>query len=188
MCRSLLPQEPSGDAFAVIEDADCLTVAIVDGVGHGPLAHHAAEAAIDSIRRSLLGKPGAALAEVLEECHQALRATQGAAVGICRLDPNQRSTTYLGVGNTSFLRHPNRNGIGVSLPGIVGYRMRTLRAFDTDLVAGDVYALHTDGVSRLFTPSDYAPMPLSIAVKSALRDHGKITDDAAIVMVRFCAT
>ena len=185
ICRPLLPQEPSGDAFAVIEDADCLTVVIVDGVGHGPLAHTAAHAAVKSIQRTLSRSPRAALGSVLEECHEALRGTQGAAVGLCRFDPRGGSASYLGVGNTTFLRHPNRDGAGVSLPGIVGLRMRTLRAFDTELVSGDLYAFHTDGVARSFTLSDYTQLPLSIAAKQALRNHGKITDDAAILMVRF---
>ncbi len=186
-CRSLLPQEPSGDAFDAIDDASFLTVVIVDGVGHGPLAHAAARAAVESIRASLGRTPGADLCGVLRECHLALRGTPGAAVGLCRFDPERGNASYVGVGNTSFLRYPNRSGTGVSLPGIVGFRMRTLRTFDTELVGGDLYVFHTDGVSRSLDPSAYARMPLQFAAKQALGEHGKLTDDAAVFMLRFRA-
>lgn len=184
-CRPMVPHEPSGDDYAFIEDGACLTVTIVDGVGHGSLANTAARAAIESVTTALARAPGMELADLMRECHQALRGTQGAAVGICRFDPARSTTSYLGVGNTGFLRHPGRSGPGVSLPGIVGFRMRTLRIFSTDLVPGDIYAFHTDGVSKSFSPADYLAGPVDASARRALAEHGKINDDAAVVLVRF---
>ncbi len=184
VCRALSLAEPSGDAWTALF-SECLTIVAVDGVGHGAPAHEAALAAITTARASLERDPLAPLDSVMHACHAALRGTRGAAVGLCRFDPARASASYCGVGNTTFLRHPTRSGTGVSLPGIVGWKMRTVRVFDTTLAPGDLYAFHSDGIASGFSLESYARLPAQQAAEQVLREHGKISDDALIVVVRF---
>lgn len=185
VCRALLPGEPSGDAWEAIASDDCLNVVVVDGVGHGQAAHEAATVAIATTRAMLEREPLAPLGSAMQACHAALRGTRGAAIGLCRFEPARASTSYCGVGNTAFLRYPNRGGLGVSLPGMVGWRMRSVRVFETPLAPGDLYSFHSDGVSSSLALSDYAKLPAQQAAEKALREHGKLTDDAVVLMVRF---
>jgi hypothetical protein len=184
VCRALSLGEPSGDAWTAIE-SESLTIVAVDGVGHGAPAHEAAVAAIATARASLERDPLAPLDSVMQACHSALRGSRGAAVGLCRFEPERGSASYCGVGNTTFLRYPARSGTGVSLPGIVGWRMRTVRVFDTALAPGDLYAFHSDGIGTGVSLSGYVRLSAQQAAEQVLREHGKISDDALIVVVRF---
>lgn len=185
VCQSMTVGEPSGDAWTSVESGGCLTVVVVDGVGHGLPAHEAAAAAIVSARAALERDPLSPLPAIMQRCHAALRGTRGAALALCRFEPAHALASYCGIGNTAFLRHPNRTGLGVSLPGIVGWNMRSVRVFDTSLSHGDLFAFHTDGIASEFLLEDYSALPVQKAAEQAIKRHGKLTDDATVVLVRY---
>ncbi len=63
--------------------------------------------------------------------------------------------------------------------------MRSVRVFEADLAVGDVYSFHTDGVASSFALEQYAVLPACEAATRALNDHGKLIDDATVVIVRY---
>ena len=161
-----------------------MTVLVVDGLGHGPQAEEAAQAAVAETRRLLESQPDTPLERVIQACHRALSGTRGAAVALCRLDPDRGRALFSGVGNISMTMFPERKGVGISLPGVVGYRVRKTRVFETALAAGDTLALFTDGVSSRFSRRKYAGLPLEQMVEQAVAEHGKDHDDVTLLVLQ----
>src|SRR6202035_815002 len=85
----------NGDAWRIDWVAGTCRIAVIDGLGHGPQAAAAAEAALNTLGEYPAFAPSAAL----EACHTALHSTRGAAISIARIDSAARELTYAGVGN-----------------------------------------------------------------------------------------
>ena len=187
LSRPMPGESVCGDGWNVLGSVDCATVAVADGVGHGPLAHEASQLALRTVEQVLVGDPGCPLDGLLRICHDALRGTRGAAVALLRLQPQVRRLAFAGVGNVAFTGRPRRRGLGISLPGMVGAKMRTVRVFESELEPGDQYALWSDGVSSRFRLEPDARRCLPDAVKIGIEEHGKDRDDATLVLVRWAA-
>src|SRR4051794_27460503 len=127
VCQPKPGEEVSGDDWGLNEQERGYTVAVADGLGHGPDAHKAARMAIETLFRDPQGSSPAAL---LESMHNATRATRGAAIGVCELHTSQRLCRFAGVGNIACAvivdakaRHM------VSHNGIVGHSVRKIQEF-----------------------------------------------------------
>jgi serine phosphatase RsbU (regulator of sigma subunit) len=182
--RALRDAEISGDAWRGWAEGGCFTLAVIDGVGHGLAANVAAVRAIAAIDRDLSATPLAPLDALMSGCHRELHGTRGAAVSLCRFDPQAGKVSYCGIGNTSFRRHPARSSPGVSLPGVVGYMLRNIRVFEADMLPDDFFCVHTDGLTDAFPLSGYLRLGAQQAADRALQEHRKTTDDATVVMLR----
>lgn len=175
----------SGDGWAVAANGH-LTALVVDGLGHGPEAAAAAQAAI-----SVFGpRPEVGLERLLQRAHEAMRGTRGGVLAICAIDPAVGELTYAGVGNITgrLLRGPESQGL-VSHDGTVGTQLSPPRArlwahrWNRDATV----VMASDGLGRHWDLSAY-PGLLSHdpAVVAAVlhRDHARGTDDATVVVVR----
>ncbi|MGW7535983.1 SpoIIE family protein phosphatase [Amycolatopsis sp. NPDC054798] len=175
-----------GDAVAVAETAGSWNVVVADGLGHGPDAAEAADAAI----RVFGQNPERPLPHQLTSMHRALRATRGAAVALARITPHR--VDFCGVGNVSgtALSGSGRPGLLLSIPGIVGFTLPNPQVRRAPLGTGDVVVLHTDGVgpgwrnpppgSRLAArPGD----ALLLAAELVHR-HRNPRDDAAMIALQ----
>lgn len=137
---------------------------VIDGLGHGPLAAQAAEAALAVVQADA-ATPGADGSpwRLLRRLDGALRSTRGAAVGLAHLQAGQ--LRHAGVGNTRGLRW--RDGQALRLAsryGIVGDGDAGSGPTDEhrpeppestlDLQPGDWLLLFTDGLDeRLHLPA-----------------------------------
>lgn len=177
----------SGDAWcASLADGGArATLLVADGLGHGPDAAQAADAAV-----ALLDGGGArgAPSGVLAAAHGALRGTRGAAAAVAVLDGQARTVTFAGAGNISgrLLSGVDDRSL-LSQHGTLGLQMRT----PTDLVypwpAHACVVLHSDGIaSRWQLGPDMALLQCDPAVIAAwlLRDHVRGRDDATVVVAR----
>src|SRR5687768_10085335 len=119
----------SGDAWAAWELAGRWRVGVVDGLGHGPLASEAAQAALVSMGQSL----ELSVTEALERCHAALSGTRGAAVSVAEIDLTRGVLTYGGVGNVEArVWQAGESGRGtrpIVYRGVVGHTLPRLRAY-----------------------------------------------------------
>lgn len=176
-------EQVSGDACCITWYDQCCRIAVIDGLGHGPAAAQAAQAAVRRLNEQPTLNPAAAL----EACHAALVGTRGAAISIVRLDLANRQLTFAGIGNVD-----GRSGAGASTMrlspyrGIVGSTRHQIRSFDYPLAADWWLLLHTDGVSnRLELPH------LTGADAAMLQSHAdhllarwsRSTDDATVLLV-----
>lgn len=132
--RPISGESVCGDAWAVrtvAGDSDgghpALPVMLCDGLGHGPLAERASQAAVRAFHAAHDLSPEGVLGAV----HRALRGTRGGAVAVARIEPAAKRVLYCGIGNVSgFLVHDGGRRALLSAPGIVGAHMRRLRTFE----------------------------------------------------------
>jgi hypothetical protein len=172
----------SGDAWAVDWHGGVCRIAVVDGLGHGPEAAAAAQAAL----KALQAQPDLDPAEALRLCHRALAGTRGAAISVAAIDLVAARLTYAGVGNIeAHLRQRGQRQRPIAYRGIVGYALPTIRPAEFTLEADWLLVMHTDGVSArldldcLVEFTDRQPQALADA---ALRRVRQQTDDATVVV------
>ncbi|CAM5632130.1 ATP-binding SpoIIE family protein phosphatase [Streptomyces atroolivaceus] len=169
-----------------VSDEEALLVMFCDGLGHGPLAGRAAQAAVAAFRSSTAEQPEA----ILTAIHKALRGGRGGAVSVVRIEPRTGSVYFCGVGNVStFVVDPvsgTRRSL-LSAPGIVGHHMPTLRTVRQDLPRGAALIMHSDGLSERWKATampgflDHSPL---VAAAQLLREAGVRRDDAGVVVAK----
>jgi anti-sigma regulatory factor (Ser/Thr protein kinase) len=173
-----------GDAWAVAAVADGIKVIVVDGLGHGPLAHDAAEAAVRAFR-SAIARP---LPEALERVHDALRSTRGAAVALAAIDVRRRVVTFTGIGNiTGAVLGDGPARHMVSHGGIAGHGAVRIQPFTYPWPERGMLVMCSDGITTQWSLDPYPGLrqrdPALIA-GVLYRDHGRGRDDATVVVVR----
>jgi anti-sigma regulatory factor (Ser/Thr protein kinase) len=171
-------EQESGDAWGVIEDADGLTVAIVDGLGHGPDAAKAAATSLHTIAEAGPAGPVA----LLDQLNRRLAGGRGAVAGIARLAGGEIS--YGGVGNIG----ARLAGHGlVSSMGTLGLSQRLRpQAAVTPWRPHSLFAAHSDGIRSSWDLSRYPGLTRhDPAVMAALiwRDAATRGDDSAVVIM-----
>lgn len=154
-----------------------------DGLGHGPMAAMAAQAAVQAFRSGSARTPE----RVVEEVHRALRGTRGAAIAVARLEPDGR-VLFCGIGNiTAAVVTAESRANLLSHPGIVGHQMRQLRTYEHHVPAHGALVMHSDGLSERWTPGDLAALlhhPPAVIATGLLRHAGTRRDDASVVVAK----
>ncbi|MFE3267956.1 ATP-binding protein [Streptomyces sp. NPDC059215] len=154
-----------------------------DGLGHGPMAALAGQAAAQALRTSTARTPE----EIMQHVHRALRGTRGAAVAIARIEADGR-VLFCGVGNvTAAVVTAGTRANLLSHPGIVGHQMRQLRTYEQHMPAHAALVLHSDGLSDRWTPGDLSgllPHRPAVIAAGLLRLAGTRRDDASVVVAR----
>jgi serine phosphatase RsbU (regulator of sigma subunit) len=177
-------EQVSGDAWTVEQAGAISRVALVDGLGHGPLAAAAAAAALAALRAQPELGPSAAL----QACHAALRGTRGAAVSIAAVDATRGRLSFVGVGNVEARVWTNgRVERPIAYRGIVGLSMPVARVVEVGLVAPWALMIHSDGISSRVDPGDLSAVSagdLQAHADALLATWGRVNDDATLVLVR----
>ncbi|MFD6284811.1 ATP-binding SpoIIE family protein phosphatase [Streptomyces sp. NPDC060205] len=160
-----------------------LLVMSCDGLGHGPMAAAAAQAAARAFRTGTARTPE----QAMEQVHRALRGTRGAAVAIARLEPDGR-LLFCGVGNitAALVTRTSRTTL-LSHPGIAGHQMHQLRTYEHHLPADAVLVMHSDGLSDRWNHTDLAGLlhhPPTVIASALLRQAGTRRDDASAVTAK----
>jgi hypothetical protein len=173
----------SGDGWALSATPDALTLMVIDGLGHGPLAQNAATAAVEAVRDVDPMSPSHHLRGV----HAALRGTVGAAGAVARIDATHKTVDFCGRGNIegSLVIDNRRSGL-VSYPGVVGQGSPTFRTYRHVVPGQARLVMHTDGVRANWSPANYPGLfqrhPALIAAV-LFRDCWRQSDDALIVVI-----
>jgi len=181
-------EEFCGDAWSAHADAGGRTVLVVDGLGHGPEAATAAQAAVREFQRCRAEPPQA----IVEALHQALRPTRGGAVAVARIDDASDTVSYAGVGNIAAALAGAGGGLRrlVSHNGTAGLNARRIQAFEYPGARNGLLVMHSDGISASWSLDRYPGLarahPLLVA-GVLYHHHSRGRDDAAIVVTR-CIT
>ncbi len=184
ICVPKPTEEQSGDSWMSVVTRDTVTIAIIDGLGHGPLAAEASTAAVRVFREHV----DESLDQMLQEAHGVLRPTRGAAVGIARIHMGQNRLDFAGVGNIAgTIATDDAMRRVVSLNGIVGHEMRKVQIFSYPWSASSILILQSDGISANWNAATYPGLlrrdPTLIAAV-LYRDHCRGTDDATVVVAK----
>lgn len=180
--HSLHDDPHCGDSWALaLHDGD-VSAMLVDGLGHG---EDAEEAALSG-RAAFVGQPFNTPHLLMEDMHQAMRASRGGAVAIARFDARRDRLDFAGIGNISAsLVTPEKTRGLTSHPGIVGAQYRKIQTFDYAPVNANLLILHSDGLQSRWNLRDYPGLvqrhPAVIATVLH-RDFSRGRDDATVLV------
>lgn len=183
-----LPIDPAGcgDGWALVVDGEGLTLLLVDGLGHGAKAELAANAAVAVLHGGYDGS----LPDYFLRANQAMRATRGGAVSLCRLDPVKRRLSFGGAGNVEGRVFLQQRSYGLMpRPGTLGVSITApaLRLVESDWEPGATLVLCSDGLRLGFDSalcritSGHDPAVLAALLH---RDGQRGRDDASVVVIR----
>ncbi|HEY7497475.1 MAG TPA: ATP-binding SpoIIE family protein phosphatase [Vicinamibacterales bacterium] len=179
---ALAGEEACGDDWVADVGRHRTSVLVADGLGHGLLAADAAAAAVREFSRDPHRSPAA----MLEDLHNALRATRGAALGVAHIDLEKDLVTFAGLGNIggAIVANGSRKNL-TTHNGIAGYSARHVQEFGYPLPREAVIVLNSDGLGSHWSPADYPGLwvkdPALIA-GAIYRDFTRRRDDATVVV------
>ena len=186
--RALEP--PSGDLHVVVPFPGGALVALLDGLGHGPLAAMASQAA-EPVLKAHASDP---VLQIVQRCHDALQGTRGAVMSIASFSVDNSSVTWTGVGNVDgfLLRKMNASGTANEAMalrgGVVGSQLPPLRATTCTVSTGDTLIMVTDGIRSAFTSGlsvDGSPQEIAEWI---VNRFARETDDAHVDVARYLGT
>lgn len=184
ICVPIAGEEECGDAWAIAANGDSAALLVADGLGHGPDAAIASNAAVKTLELH----PNRSPELLLEAMHQALRPTRGAAAAVMRLEFAGQIVNFAGIGNIAacVVTDSGQKQL-VSHNGIVGNNMRKIQQFALPWPEESVVVMCSDGIGTQWNLNKY---PGLFSCHSALiagviyRDFARERDDATVVAVR----
>jgi anti-sigma regulatory factor (Ser/Thr protein kinase) len=174
----------NGDGWGVKSDTNSVMMMVVDGLGHGPLAAEAAREAERILATNRANTPH----QVVQDMHDALRKTRGAAGAVARIDFAKRLLTFAGVGNVAAaVTAPGfRRGL-VSHNGILGQHTVRVQEFTVPWNDDSVLIMHSDGLRARWNLDEYPGIwSKGPGVMAAVlhRDFGRGRDDATVLIAK----
>jgi phosphoserine phosphatase RsbX len=182
-------QDVSGDVALVIPAPEGALVAVIDGLGHGQEAAHAAQIARDTVYEAV----GTDIVALAHCCHRALASTRGAAVALAYVSTSASTLTWLGVGNvegrlvTGDQRaRPRSANASLRLRrGVIGHQLPAIDTATLDVHRGDLLILSTDGIAPGFGEElDVSGSSQRIAER-ILAEHWTVADDGLVLVLRY---
>lgn len=185
VCVPAPGETESGDAWEVQAHGGRVYFLSVDGLGHGPQAAEAAQAATRAFRERAGQEEAQGL---LESIHAALRSSRGAAAAVAVLDAQRQELVYAGIGNIAgaIVSGTDSHSL-VSLSGIVGLQMRRVQTFTYACPPGALLVLHSDGLGTQWRLDRYPGLTQrapAIIAGVLYRDCKPGRDDASVLVAR----
>jgi len=182
--RSHPGEAVNGDAFVVRHWQASLLVGIIDGLGHGPLAHRAAEAARHYVETHF-DQP---LADIFRGTGRACRATRGVVMALARFDWTAERMAFASVGNveTRLFGTPGARNLVVRR-GVIGLNASVAAVTELGWLPASLLVLASDGIRTNWRPEDFPDLgrePASTGAQRMLRTLARDTDDATVVVVK----
>lgn len=173
-----------GDGWTLALDGERGSVLVADGLGHGPDAAEAAQAAVDVFAED----PFTDCRAFIQQAHARLRSTRGAALAVFQADANEGMVRYAGAGNVQArLVSGVADRTLVTQHGTAGVNIRSVDAAQCAWPAHALLVVYTDGIESRWRSESLAPLlqrdPALVAAV-LLRDHGRGRDDATVVVLR----
>ena len=181
--HSLLNDPCCGDVWSLAVQNGRISVLVVDGLGHGSEAEHAARAG----EAAFAAAPFDAGTIVLEQMHHAMRGTRGGAVAIAQFDSHRDMVRFVGIGNigAAVIGDDRSHGLA-SHAGIVGLQYRKAQAFEHLNATGRLLVMYSDGLQSRWNLRDYPGLAYRHpAIIAALlhRDFCRGRDDVTVLVI-----
>jgi len=185
---ALRGQKASGDLHVVRALEQGVLVAVIDGLGHGEEAQHAARIAAATIAQHQTQS----VIDMVRRCHSALIGTRGCAMSLALINARDETMTWLAIGNVEgVLIRPGKTGPAaretvVMRGGVVGYDLPVLRATVTTLGSGDLLVFATDGIRPEFIERlAKGPQHPKELAEHVMAQYAKHTDDSLVFVGRY---
>jgi negative regulator of sigma-B (phosphoserine phosphatase) len=186
--RTLPGQTVSGDRHVVLSHRRGVSLAVIDGIGHGPEAAKAADLAVETLQLFPEHTP---LAQ-LNCCHLALGNSRGVVMTLAEFNVREQTLTLCGVGNVEATLF--RTALAPGTParedallrgGVVGHQLPAPHASVIPVGPGDILVMASDGLRRDFTREPATRSHLQHLADQLLEKNFKGTDDALVLVARF---
>jgi negative regulator of sigma-B (phosphoserine phosphatase) len=169
-------EDVSGDAALVRHTDRRSLIAVIDALGHGPLAASVAKTAIEHLAAA---KFDAGVRALIDDLHLALRGSRGAAAMLCIVEGER--IEGCGVGNVDLRTYGSRVPV-VLTPGVLGRTLNRVRVFSGTLAAGDRLLFFTDGITSRFDVEPILRMPAREACREFVNRYRRSHDDATVLI------
>ena len=183
ICVPVQGETACGDAWAVRRHEDDVFVLLVDGLGHGPEASKAAQAALSVFHDN----PIVATRELVQKMHFSMQGTRGGAVALARVNRADHALGYCAVGNIAGrLQSSNASRGLMSNNGIVGGQFRRIEEIRYEWNGPARLILHSDGLQTRWSMDAYPGlMQRHPALVAAVlyRDFCRGRDDVTVVVL-----
>jgi len=181
--HSLHGDPACGDAWEVAIHDQQLSILMIDGLGHGPEAEHAAKSGCGAFGRQPFADPVALLGDI----HHDMRGTRGGAVALVQFDGAQDHLRFIGIGNigATLIGEDKTRGLA-SHPGIVGLQYRKVPTVSYPQIAGQLLILYSDGLQSRWNLRDYPGLMYrhpAIIAAVLHRDFCRGTDDVTVLVM-----
>jgi anti-sigma regulatory factor (Ser/Thr protein kinase) len=177
-------EDVCGDGWALRPYSDGAVFLVVDGLGHGILA---ADAAREAERVFAISKEPS-LTGVLNDIHDALKKTRGAAAALARIDSRKGLVTFAGVGNiAASLVSQGASRSMASYNGTVGLKIERLQEFTYPWSPGNLLVMHSDGLMSRWDLERYPGVwnkPPSVIAALLHRDFDRGRDDVTVLVAK----
>lgn len=184
VCLPLPSEHACGDAWGTACRNAELLLMVADGLGHGPEAARASQAAVALVDAQASFAPEA----MLQHAHAALRGTRGAALAVACLNLAEGTLRFAGIGNISVSLHAASTSKHlVSHNGIVGSNMRKVQEFQLDFGDDDILIMHSDGLATRWDLERYPGLLRhhpSLIAAVLYRDYARHRDDVSVVVAQ----
>lgn len=172
-------EKENGDGVLIrFRDSLGALFAVIDGLGHGPLAAHASRVALHRLDSLSFDLP---VLEMMLAVHRELEGTIGAAGTICRI--SERRLEACAVGNVRLACSGSDVPL-VACPGVLGHRIQRLRACACALSPGSTLALYTDGIEPSLRLADARALSPEAACKAIMAKLRRGDDDATVLVAK----
>jgi anti-sigma regulatory factor (Ser/Thr protein kinase) len=182
--RPRITGEENGDAFVIKQWAESALVGVIDGLGHGQMAHHAAQAA----RQYVDSHFDLQLDQIFQGVGRACRATRGVVMALARFDWGLSRLVFASVGNIEVRVFPSSVPFSFSIRrGVIGLNAPNAVVTEHPWSLDNVLVLHSDGLRTHWDWKDFsglANQPAPSLAKNFLRLLAKEEDDATVIVVR----
>jgi Stage II sporulation protein E (SpoIIE) len=183
--RALRNQRENGDAFLIRQWAGNALIAVIDGLGHGPLAQRAALTARGYVEQHF-DRP---LADLFRGAGRACHATRGVVMAVARFDVEARQNlTVASTGNISVRVFSGANSTAMlARRGIVGVTALSPQMTVCPWTPSSVLIMHSDGLHSRWSWQDFpdlAQQPADRIARFLLSTLGKQEDDATVLVAR----
>ena len=173
----------NGDAFVIKSFGESTLVSVIDGLGHGPFAHRAAQTARHYVEKHF-DQP---LEGIFRGVGRVCRPTRGVVMALARFDWTRARMSFASIGNVDVRVFGAREPLSLVVRrGVVGIKTPQAVVSSHRWQHGNVMVMHSDGVSTRWRWEDLPDLRNESATAIAqrlVRNLGN-DDDATVVVVK----
>lgn len=173
-----------GDGWSMKKTAQSIVLMVIDGLGHGLLASEAAREGEKVFAKSRTNSP----TSLLQDTHDSLKKTRGAAMGIASLDFESQLISFAGVGNigASIVTPSTSRGMA-SHNGTLGHHLHRMQEFTFSWNSNSILVMYSDGLKSSWDlkryPGIWSKHP-SLIAGLLYRDFSRERDDVTILVAK----
>ncbi|WP_028981388.1 ATP-binding protein [Sporocytophaga myxococcoides] len=183
-----IPETVCGDQWHYVTDDNGLSLAVIDGLGHGKEANEAAVEAINIYKENIKSETPDF---IVDKIHSGLKKTRGAVGLIIHADNQKKNMIHCGVGNIGckvISNYSMENAKSLILfNGILGLNVKRMNSTINIWDNTKTMVVHSDGLTSRWDLHKYPGIlnrhPTIIAAV-LYRDFNRRTDDITVVVAR----